>query len=144
MWVAPRQHLVSPVLSGLVGVFILLAARDPATWLRLTAAGMSILASVTATIATSAKWSEKAEQHHSVGAAYGKLHRRLEEALALPRASEEAAQNVLEEVRAEMDALPMKAPSIPNDVWHSIPDELTPSTGLDVPDEAEQDEQYKT
>lgn len=126
---------IAAVLSGIVGILILFVAKDPATWLRLTAAGISILVSVITTISTSAKWSDKAGQHHAAGAAYGVLHRRLEEALAFPAPSEAAARTVLEEVRTELDSLPMKAPSVPDAVWKNLPDELTPDkrVGSDEP-----------
>ena len=90
-------------------------------------AGISILASVITTVATSAKWSEKASQHHSAGAAFGILHRRIEEALALPLQSDEATRALVEAIRVELDALPMKAPPIPDRVWKALPEELTPT-----------------
>ncbi len=95
---------------------------------------MTILASVIAAIATSAKWSERAAQHHAAAAAYGDLHRRFEEALAIPPATDEGMRMLVEQLRAALTAVPMNAPPIPDSIWKAIPHELTPdaSDSLDL------------
>ena len=116
------------VISGVVGILILIAARTtPSPELLITIATVSIISSVITTIATSAKWCDKAAQHHAAGAAYGVLHRRVEQALALPPPSDELSRDLADTLRIEFDALPMKAPPVPNHIWLALPEELTPS-----------------
>ncbi len=120
--------VASAVISGAVGFLILIAVRyDPPVWLRVTIGCLSIIGAVIAAVATSAKWSEKAAQYHGAGAAYGAVLRRIEEALALPPQSDDAMRVVVQELRKEIDAIPMKAPPIPRRMWETLPPELTPS-----------------
>jgi hypothetical protein len=122
------------ILSGVVGILILVAARsNPSPQLLITIAAVSIVSSVITTIATSAKWSDKASQHHSAGAAFGVVHRRIELALALPPQSNETARELTETLRAELDELPMKAPPIPDHIWRALPKDLTPALAA-IPD----------
>ena len=116
------------IMSGVVGIIIIFAARTtPSSAILLTIATLSIVSSVITTIATSAKWSDKAAQHHAAGAAYGVLHRRVEQALALPPPSGERSSELADALRVEFDLLPMKAPPIPNHIWRTLPEEVTPS-----------------
>jgi cytochrome c-type biogenesis protein CcmH/NrfG len=104
--------VVSATISGVVGLLILITEKAEAPpWVRLCAGGVSILASVITTIATSGKWSEKAAQHHAAGVAYGNVHRRFEQVLALPPSSETEMRAVIESLRTELEAIPMNAPS---------------------------------
>ena len=119
--------VTSAVISGVVGLLILFAEKTAApAWVSLGAGAFSIVASVITAIATSGKWSEKAAQHHAAGAAYGNVHRKLESAVAMPPSSEEAMALLIEEIRKELEGIPMSAPSIPDSVWKRLPAELTP------------------
>jgi hypothetical protein len=125
--------VVSAVISGVVGVLILITEKTEAPlWVPICAGAASIFASVITGIATSAKWSEKAAQHHAAAAAYGNVHRRFEQALALPPVTEEAMNSLIEELRTELEAIPMNAPPIPDAVWKRVPHELTPTVSDNV------------
>ncbi len=118
--------VVSAVISGVVGFLILITEKaDAPPWVRICAGGISILASVITAIATSGKWSEKAAQHHAAGAAYGNVHRRFEQTLAVPPINEGELRSTIEALRAELEAIPMNAPAVPDAVWKRIPAELT-------------------
>ncbi|MHB1246159.1 MAG: SLATT domain-containing protein [Sulfuriferula sp.] len=120
--------VTSAVISGVVGLLILITKETQASdWVHIGAGGISIFASVVTAIATSGKWSEKAAQHHAAAAAYGNVHRRFEQALAVPPVNEEALHALIEELRKELEAIPMNAPPIPASVWKKVPDEITPS-----------------
>jgi hypothetical protein len=120
--------VTSAVISGVVGLLILITKETQASDLvRICAGGVSIFASVVTAIATSGKWSEKAAQHHAAAAAYGNVHRRFEQVLAVPPASEETLNALIDELRKDLEAIPMNAPPIPESVWKKLPDELTPS-----------------
>ena len=120
--------VISAILSGAIGVLILVTAKyDPPTWLRILIGGISILASVITTVATSGRWGEKAAQHHATAAAYGAVLRRIEEAIVLPPKEEDATRNLLAELREQMDEIPTKAPPVPKKVWLTLPAELTPT-----------------
>ena len=119
--------VTSAVISGVVGLLILFAEKTATpAWVSLGAGAFSIIASVITAIATSGKWSEKAAQHHAAGAAYGNVHRKLESAVAMPPTTEEATALLVEELRKELQGIPMSAPSIPDSVWKRLPAELTP------------------
>lgn len=119
--------VASAVISGVVGLLILITEKSEApSWVRLTAGGVSILASVITAIATSGKWSEKAAQHQAAAAAYGNAHRKFEQALALPPSGESALNELVETLRIELEGIPMNAPAIPDSVWRRVPNELTP------------------
>jgi hypothetical protein len=119
--------VTSATISGVVGFLILIAVRyDPPLWLRLALGCLSILGAVVAAVAASAKWGDKATQHHAAGAAYGAVLRRIQEALAVPPESDEAMRSLLQELRKEIDAVPMKAPPIPDRVWRRMRTKLTP------------------
>lgn len=118
--------VVSALISGVVGVLILITEKIEApTWVSICAGAASIFASAITGIATSAKWSEKAAQHHAAAAAYGNVHRRFEQALALPPTSGQAMSALIEELCIELEAIPMNAPPVPDAVWKQIPRELT-------------------
>ena len=118
--------VVSALISGVVGILILITEKAQApSWVPVCAGAASILASMITGIATSAKWSEKAAQHHAAAAAYGNVHRRFEQALALPPATDEAISTLIEELRIELEAIPLNAPPVPDAVWKRVPHELT-------------------
>lgn len=119
--------VTSFVISGVVGILILIANQtETSPWMKIVAGCLSILASVITAISTSGKWSERAAQHHAAAAAYGNVHRRFEQSLALPPVGPEIIQKLLEDLRLELEAIPMSAPPIPESVWKKIPHELTP------------------
>ena len=125
--------VVSALISGVVGVLILITEKTQApTWVPVCAGAASILASMITGIATSAKWSEKAAQHHAAAAAYGNVHRRFEQALALPPASDEAMSALVEELRTELEAIPLSAPPVPDAIWKRVPHELTETVSDNV------------
>jgi hypothetical protein len=125
--------VVSAVISGVVGVLILITEKAQApAWVAICAGAASIFASVITGIATSAKWSEKAAQHHAAAAAYGNVHRRLEQTLAVPPSTAEAMSTLIGELRTELEAIPMNAPPIPDVVWKQVPQELTPTVSDNI------------
>lgn len=125
--------VASAIISGAVGFLILMAVRyDPPVWLLVTIGCLSIIGAVIAAVATSAKWSEKAAQHHAAGAAYGAVLRPIEEALVLPPQSDDAMRMLVQELRKEIDAIPIKAPPIPKRVWETLSPELTPSANREA------------
>jgi hypothetical protein len=119
--------VITALFSGAVGLLLILKARfNMPDSIVQVAAGVSILSSVIGTIVTSAKWSEKASQHHAAGAAYGAALRRIQQTLAVPPSSQEDLQKALTEIREAIDAIPSTAPGIPTKIWKKVPKELTP------------------
>jgi hypothetical protein len=117
--------VASALLSSIVGVLVLVAVKiDPPTWLRISTAGISIIVAAITTIATSAKWSDKAARHHAAGAEYGKMLRKIEEILVLP---EDDARKSVKALREKLDQIPGEAPPVLKRVWRGLPKELTPS-----------------
>lgn len=117
--------VISAVISGFVGVLLLVTEQMEVPWLHVAIGAISVLASVMAAIVTAAKWNEKAAQHQSAGASYGSIHRRLERALALPPGSADECNAFLDDLRNLQDSLPSCAPAIPGAVWAELPMNLT-------------------
>lgn len=122
--------VITALFSGSVGLLLILKARfNMPDYVVQVAAGVSILSSVIGAIVTSAKWSEKASQHHAAGAAYGAALRRIHQTIALPPPSQGDFQKAITEIREAIDAIPSTAPGIPTKIWKKVPKELTPDNG---------------
>lgn len=116
------------LLSGIVGALILAAARyDLPVWLRVVTGAVSLLASVIATVATSAKWNERAAQHHAVAVAFGVELRRIEAAIALGW-TEDELRKLVTELQDSLKEIPSKAPPVPEQLWKKIKPHMTPDS----------------
>lgn len=124
---ARPSGIASAILSAIVTVLVLFAAKtQPSAWLTIATLIASIAVTAITTIATSAKWSEKASQHHAAAAEYGKILRKIEEVQACPTELETDAMRTLKAIREKMDRIPTEAPAIPKKIWRALPKELTP------------------
>jgi hypothetical protein len=124
---ARLSGMASAVLSAAVTILVLLAAKTtPSAWLSIVTVGLSIAVTAITTITTSAKWSERASQHHAVAVEYGKIVRKIEELLACPDSLNPDARDTLKMLREKMDRIPGEAPPVPRKLWSALPKELTP------------------
>ena len=118
--------VIPAILSGVIGVLILVAVKyDPPAWFQISIGSLSIIAAAITTIGTYGKWSERASQHHTAAAEYGKLLRKIEETLASPPDAE-IMQKTIKAIREKLDAIPGEAPPVLKKVWKQLPPELTP------------------
>lgn len=118
---------VSAILSAVVTVLVLFAAKTaPSGWLSTITLIISIAVTALTTIAASAKWSERASQHHGAATEYGKILRRIEEVLASPLDLETDEGGTLKLIREKIDRIPSEAPAIPQKIWHKLSKVLTP------------------
>jgi hypothetical protein len=116
----------SAILSAIVGVLLLVAVRiNPPPTLRIATASISIIVAAITAIATYAKWSEKAAQHHSAAAEYGKIFRKIEETIAVPPASDDLMLKSVKTIREKLDQIPGDAPPVPKRVWRKLSAHLT-------------------
>jgi len=91
--------------------------QDPQ--LQLLTGFLSVLAAVLASLQTFMKFSERAEQHRSVGARYGSTKRQLE-TLTVLSARQQASNTQFEQIQQELDSISAEAPGIPRRTFSQV------------------------
>jgi len=121
---------LSAFIAAAVAVLVIIAAKSnpPDGSLMIFIAVLSIIGGALATINTTAKWSERSQQHMGAATQYGSVLREIAQIRSLPLPSQPELDVLLNHLRERMDAIPGTAPLIPRKKWKEIPAELTPAS----------------
>src|SRR5262249_21252379 len=109
-------------LSTIVGtsVFASLGETNPDLRLRILVGLISVLAAVLSGLQTFLRFSERAEKHRSVVAKYGAIRREMEQAIASGELNGPNGKDILDSLRAKMDALAAEAPATPQRIYKAV------------------------
>ena len=114
------------ILTTLVGtsVFASLAKEAPSTSIRIIVGSLSILAAVLAGLQTFMKFAERSEKHRSTAARYGIVRRQLEQVYAAPPEGGNWPDDLLDNLRTQLDNLGSEAPEVPLVTFKRVQKEL--------------------
>jgi hypothetical protein len=86
--------------------------------------GLSILASILASLQTFLRYSEMAERHKTVATKYGILRRELDELMLTPQEGKSLKPEFITDFRKRWDAVDEESPSIPDKIRQRITTEI--------------------
>lgn len=100
------------IISLFVGTLVFATfASKPIFWLQVAVGLCSVLAALLAGLQTFLGYSERSEKHRMAGARYGALRREMD---VLRTSPDLVDSNMLDSIRAKMDALALESPLVSN------------------------------
>ncbi len=113
-----RLGVPAVALSALVatGVFATLQS-DPAVGWRIATGIVAALAAVLTALQTFLRHNERAEQFREAARGYGRMRRRIEQALLFPPLTRQEAIEVLTELAEELGQTSIGKPNVPQSIW---------------------------
>ncbi|HEU5142583.1 MAG TPA: SLATT domain-containing protein [Solirubrobacterales bacterium] len=115
---AHRLGVPAVMLSALVatGVFSTLE-EDPAVSLRIATGVLAVAAAVLTALQTFLRHEERAEQYREAARSYGRIRRRIEQAIRFPPARAAEARQLMDSLANSLDEASKGKPNVPQRVW---------------------------